>query len=97
MNRLSIFAAALALYIGLACTPAADPAPASTDAPLVLAVPVPPAEIATVTADALHLRNAPNGDVIGWLRAGETVTIIARQQDWCNVGAGWVACRWVTR
>lgn len=53
--------------------------------------------VASVKADALNLRAAPSGAVIGRLTQGEEVSVVTRKGDWTLIrmegdgGEGWVA------
>jgi len=55
-----------------------------------------------VIADTLHIRNAPNGQVLKpYLVRGQKVTILDREikdgYEWCKIEAGWVACWWLMK
>lgn len=98
MTRFITLLLALALA---ACSPMAaiyDPArtatPSATDNP----TPTAPAaateapKICTVTADALNVRRGPGVSyaVIGYLYAGDIVTIQTQRGAWYEIGAGWI-------
>ena len=53
----------------------------------------------SVSVEKLHVRLVPNGDVVGYLYAGDTVQVteIRAVGDilWCRHAAGWSACRFM--
>ena len=52
-----------------------------------------------VTADQLHIRDEANGNVVGYLYAGDVVTVtdvlVVGDVFWCRHEAGWSACRYL--
>ena len=77
---------------------AATGAPASTaitSAPVVKGEspsPTAPASACVVTVKSLNVRKGPDADVIGWLFAGDIVTVLedAPRGEWIKVNAGTV-------
>lgn len=49
-------------------------------------------KVCTVTADALHIRSGAGVtySVIGYLKAGDIVTIQNQRGAWYEIGAGWI-------
>lgn len=64
----------------------ANPSPA----PTATATEAP--KVCTVTADALHIRSGAGVtySVIGYLKAGDIVTVINQRGAWYDIGAGWI-------
>ena len=67
-----------------------------------VAAPTPPAEVWMIVADNAAIRDEPNGNVIGGLKAGERVKITQVNYDklsdyaWCRHEQGWTACELLT-
>lgn len=48
--------------------------------------------LCTVTADALHIRSGAGVtySVIGYLKAGDIVTVVNQRGAWYDIGVGWI-------
>jgi len=75
--------------------------PVDTQMPTPTSTEVNSTDVGVVIADTLHIRNAPNGQVLKpYLVRGQKVTILDRKikdgYEWCKIEAGkWVACWWL--
>lgn len=69
----------------------ASPSPTPQDTPTATATEPAPMQC-TVTAEALHVRSGPglSHSVMGYLYAGDIVTIESQRGAWYDIGAGWV-------
>lgn len=67
-----------------AADPIPSPAPTATPRPSPTAT-VPAEDTAVVVQALVNLRDAPDGTVIGSLEAGQAVTVIQCDADWCEV------------
>jgi len=67
--------------------------------PSISAAPVPELVQMTVIAESLNVRKCGSYscDSIGeWLHTGQIVTVRSRNENnWCDIGRGWVACWWL--
>lgn len=107
MKRLAMFLAVLAL-VSIACGQYITPSP--TVAVTETTAPISPTLTATVpTATPLHatdnqqsavvravvnVRNSPDGDIVGYLTVGDTVTIAECGELWCSISSPIVGYVW---
>lgn len=89
-------------------TPDPIPSPTTAQVKSPITSPTPPPHhhpiTCTVTAESLHMRESPGveGVVIGWLKAGEVVTILNDQPagNWIHIQAdnltGWINSNYCT-
>lgn len=63
----------------------------------VPATPTVPAQVQAreVCAESLHVRDAPMGEVEGWLVKGETVEVYPVVDGWSQIASGEWRDRWV--
>ncbi len=56
------------------------------------AVPAETARAVTVQAAVVNIRSKPDGEVVGQIYAGQSVTILQCESNWCEIEkpAGWV-------
>lgn len=89
----------LVLFLTVAsCSPAreaatATPSPAQAPTATATATETPtPAKQCTVTAEGLHIRSGAGVEyaVIGYLKAGDIVTVQNQRGAWYDTGAGWI-------
>lgn len=93
----AILAAILAGCLEFPTPPVSTPAASETVTarPIETAKPTKTARAtARVLPAALQVRETPGGTVIGWLQAGQDVTILKCKDNWCDVRTseltGWV-------
>jgi SH3 domain-containing protein len=109
MNRSILAAILAAILASLSCGQYVTPTPASIEAPAASATPTrtppPPTptpqaaateQTAKVIAAAVNIRSKPNGEVVGQIFAGQSVTILSCDGDWCKIkhplGYVWRGC-----
>lgn len=51
---------------------------------------IPTDQQAAIVQAVVNVRNAPDGDVIGYLLPGENVTVYECTDEWCRVEQGWI-------
>ena len=101
-----IYLLALLALVSLACMATNAAILPETNAPPTVSPTVESAtaapDVRRVIADTLNIRDAPSldGDIIGWLLYGDTVTVLETSTDvngveWCRHAGGWSACRWM--
>jgi uncharacterized protein YgiM (DUF1202 family) len=88
ISLLLVFVLAACLDIPDAAIPATMP-PSPQDTPTATD---PGPNLCTVTAEALHVRSGAGVSfaVVGYLKAGDIVTIQNQRGAWLDTGAGWI-------
>lgn len=91
-SLLLVLTLAACLETGAALQQPATPTPQPTDNPTATATATEAPQVCQVTAQALNIRSGPGLSyaVIGWIYAGDIVTVKTQRGAWYQTGRGWI-------
>ena len=94
---LSVLALGILACGQIVTTPTTTPAPAVIAPTVTVTLTLLPSPTATlspglaqIVAPVVNVRAKPDGDVIGTLKAGDAVTVLSCDGNWCEIEQGWV-------